>query len=99
MHFSYDSGQRSVPGVPWVPLVWLPTMFRFLSLRRQRVPSGAIAALLLSPAFLSSAPQLYAQSSDSQQTSQDPAEAAQQQRAHKQQSSDEHHVYTNEDLQ
>jgi nucleoid-associated protein YgaU len=74
-------------------------MFSFLSLRRQYVPSGAIAALLLSPAFLFSAPQLYAQSSESQQTSQDAAEAARQQRARKEQSSGEHHVYTNEDLQ
>jgi nucleoid-associated protein YgaU len=54
---------------------------------------------LLGPIFLACAPQLGAQSTDTQQSSQDAAEAARQERARKQQSSGEHHVYTNEDLQ
>jgi nucleoid-associated protein YgaU len=54
---------------------------------------------LLGSAFLACAPQLSAQSTDTQQSSQDAAEAARQERARKQQSSGEHHVYTNEDLQ
>lgn len=74
-------------------------MFSSLSLRRQHAPSGAIAVLLLGSAFLACAPKLNAQSTDTQQTSQDAAEAARQERARKQQSSGEHHVYTNEDLQ
>jgi nucleoid-associated protein YgaU len=75
-------------------------MFSSLSLRRQHAPSGAIAVLLFSSAFLAFMPQVSAQSTDSQQSSQDPAEAARQERARKQQSSSsgEHHVYTNEDL-
>jgi nucleoid-associated protein YgaU len=44
------------------------------------------------------APQLRAQSDDSQQSTQDVAEAARQARARKQQAADERHVYTNEDL-
>ncbi|GAC1634916.1 MAG: hypothetical protein NVS9B14_11530 [Candidatus Acidiferrum sp.] len=60
------------------------------------MPSGALAVLFLSSCF--SAPQLSAQSSDSQQNSQDVAEAARQTRARKQQASGERHVYTNEDL-
>jgi nucleoid-associated protein YgaU len=74
-------------------------MFSFLSPRRQHALSGAIAVLLLGSTFLACAPQLSAQSTDTQQSSQDAAEAARQERARKQQGSGEHHVYTNEDLQ
>ncbi|HET9801923.1 MAG TPA: hypothetical protein VFP96_01680, partial [Candidatus Acidoferrum sp.] len=78
----------------------------FLSDRRQLVPSGALAnfcarfafAALLGTAMLAGAPLLSAQSSDSQQASQDVAEAARQERARKQQAAGERHVYTNEDL-
>src|SRR5690348_11725288 len=78
----------------------------FLSDRRQLVPSGALAnfcarfafAALLGTAMLAGAPLLSAQSSDSQQASQDVAEAARQERARKQQAAGERHVHTNEDL-
>jgi len=73
-------------------------MFSSLSLRRQHAPSGAIAVLLFGSAFLTCAPQLSAQSTETQQSSQDAAEAARKERARKEQSSGEHHVYTNEDL-
>jgi nucleoid-associated protein YgaU len=90
---------------PVVVLVWLPKMSCSLSDRRQLVPSGtqvkfcarfALAALL-GTAMLA-APRLRAQSSDSQQNSQDVAEAARQERARKQQAAAERHVYTNDDL-
>jgi nucleoid-associated protein YgaU len=53
-------------------------------------------SFLLGSIFLASAPQLFAQSTDSQESSQDVAAAARQERACKQQSAK--HVYTNEDL-
>ncbi|HXA00263.1 MAG TPA: LysM peptidoglycan-binding domain-containing protein [Candidatus Dormibacteraeota bacterium] len=74
---------------------------------RQQAPSGVnsilfarfvVAAFLGSIFFASSASPVRAQSSDSQQSSQDVAEAARQERARKQQPPAEHHVYTNEDL-
>jgi nucleoid-associated protein YgaU len=67
-----------------------------LSLRRQFAPSGALAAFFFCTVFFLAAPQLRAQSDDSQSSSQDVAKAARQERARKQQSSK--HVYTNEDL-
>ncbi len=75
-------------------------MFSSLSTRRQHALSNAVAALLLGSALFVAAPELRAQSSDSQQSSQDAAEAARQERARKEQNSNpsEHHVYTNEDL-
>ena len=68
-----------------------------LSVRRELVPSGALAAFFLSSVFFFGAPQLRAQSDNSQSSSQDVAEAARQERARKQDSSRKH-VYTNEDL-
>jgi len=68
-----------------------------LSVRRELVPSRALAAFFLSSVFFFGAPQLRAQSDDSQSSSQDVAEAARQERARKQDSSRKH-VYTNEDL-
>ena len=62
-------------------------------LRRHLAPSGALAVFFLSGFFFFSAPELRAQSDDSQ----DVAEAARQERARKQNSSSKH-VYTNEDL-
>jgi nucleoid-associated protein YgaU len=75
-------------------------MFSSLSTRRQHALSSAVATLLLGSALFTAASEIRAQSSDSQQTSQDAAEAARQERARKEQNSNpsEHHVYTNEDL-
>lgn len=78
----------------------------FLSDRRQLVPSGTqpkfyarfAFAALLGTAMLAGAPLLGAQSSDSQQDSQDVTEAARQARARKKQAAGGIHVYTNEDL-
>jgi len=72
-------------------------MSSFLSVRRQVVPSGALAVFFLGSAFFLGAPQVRAQSDDSQSSSQDILEAARQERARKQDSSKKH-VYTNEDL-
>jgi len=77
-----------------------------LNSRRQNAPSNArerifthlVVALFLGAISLTGAPQLRAQSEDSQQSSQDVAEAARQERARKQQRRDPNHVYTNEDL-
>jgi nucleoid-associated protein YgaU len=77
-----------------------------LSLRRQLAPSGVDAilsarfafALFLGSIFLVGAPQLRAQSDDSQQNAQDVAEAARQARARKQQPTEPKHVYTNEEI-
>src|SRR6201982_1724096 len=55
-----------------------------------------LVAIFLGAIFVAGAPQLRAQSDDSQQSSQDVAEAARQERARKQQGTK--HVYTNEDL-
>ncbi|HLK05431.1 MAG TPA: LysM peptidoglycan-binding domain-containing protein [Candidatus Acidoferrum sp.] len=80
-------------------------MFRTLSTRSQLAPLGVkpfafarfAVAIFASSILLVNAPQLRAQSSDSQQDSQDVADAARQARARKQQASGRH-VYTNEDL-
>jgi len=74
------------------------------NIRRKAAPSNALAASLVRFAFpiflgsilLAGAPELRAQSDDSQQSSQDVTEAARQARARKHQSTK--HVYTNEDL-
>ena len=83
---------------------WLPKMHVAPSIRRGNALPNALAAVFARIAFpvflgsilLTGAPQLRAQSEDSQQSSQDVAEAARQARARKQQSMK--HVYTNEDL-
>jgi nucleoid-associated protein YgaU len=88
------------------PLVRLPTMSTSLSFRRRRALSSASAlhsapfkiAISFGLVLLACAPQLRAQSDDSQQSTQDVAEAARQARARKQQTAAQRHVYTNEDL-
>jgi len=83
---------------------WLPEMSPLLHIRRTTArPSAlsyfvvrAIATAALASISLVAAPNLLAQSDDSQQSGQDVAEAARQARARKQQSAK--HVYTNEDM-
>ncbi len=77
-----------------------------LSIRRELALSSAEGlpcarfafSFVLAAVMLAGAPLLSAQSSDSQQNSQDVAEAARQARARRQQAAGEKHVYTNEDL-
>ena len=98
--FSYDSGIGRPPGCGQR---WLPKMYVAPSIRRGNALPNALPAIFARIAFpiflgsilLAGAPQLRAQSDDSQQSSQDVAEAARQARARKQHAK---HVYTNEDL-
>ena len=81
-------------------------MSPFFNIRRTTARPSALSyfvvraiatAVLASIAFIA-APNLLAQSDDSQQTNQDVAEAARRARASKQQNAARAHVYTNEDL-
>jgi len=75
-------------------------MFAMCKSRRRIARPIARAAFVfsLTAAALIGAAQIHAQGSDSQQSSQDVAEAARQARARKQQAAAGRHVYTNEDL-
>jgi len=85
---------------------WLPEMSPLFNIRRSTArPSAlsyfvvrAIVTAALASISFAVAPNLLAQSDDSQQSSQDVAEAARQARARKQQNAARAHVYTNEDL-
>ena len=85
---------------------WLPEMSPLFNIRRTTARPFAlscfvvrvIAATALASISFVAAPILLAQSDDSQQSSQDVAEAARQARARKQQNAARARVYTNEDL-
>ncbi len=85
---------------------WLPEMSPLINIRRTTARPSAlsyfvvrvIATTALASISFAVAPNLLAQSDDSQQSSQDVAEAARKARARKQQNAARAHVYTNEDL-
>ena len=85
---------------------WLPEMSPLFNIRRTAARPLAlsyfvvrvIATTALASISFAVAPNLLAQSDDSQQSSQDVSEAARKARARKQQNAARAHVYTNEDL-